>query len=326
MASGRAGPRGPPERSRTVRARPPRVSRYHPGVLAAVLAAALAAAAPVGPGSSAPTAARPPGAAGARVKPERIALAFAWPPGREGTCEWSHAQLRAGKPFGGFAVRFKVSATAEGEGARIEKTPLALPAPEGGIARAVADLWPGSEVFLVDGRGRFARYEELDAAVDAMDGALAPVTGDLDAASRERISEAAREALPRRARDEWSPWVGFWAGARLDLGVPRVEEIAGAGTRSRARLEYRADGRVPCAAGGPPGACVRLVLRTTWTDAAGAPGVGARGTPLAYEEESVLVTDPATLLPRLLERRRVGRVEGAVAPALEKRWTIRCAW
>lgn len=310
------------------------------GTVAALAVALLAAVdlAPPPAGAAAPK----PGPAAPAPKPERVALRFAWPEGLAGVCEWSHAQTRAGRPLGSFAVRFKLGATWKGGDVHVEKVPLALPEVEGEIARAVADLWPGSERFSVDARGRVLRYEDLDAAVDAMDGALAPITAGLPAASRARILETAREALPRRARDEWFPLVGFWAGANLDAGVPRVEETAGSGTRSRARLEYVLEERTRC---GPEqkakDGCVRLALRTTWTDG----GSGAAtallpegsaaekgAPPVRYEEESILVTDPATLVPRRLERRRTGRLAAAGAGAknvelvLEKRWTLSCTW
>jgi hypothetical protein len=311
------------------------------GTIAALAVALLAAvdrAPPPAPAAVAPK----PGSAAPVPKPERVALRFAWPDGLAGVCEWSHVQTRAGRPLGSFAVKFKLGATRKGGEVQIEKVPLALPVVEGEIARAVADLWPGSERFSVDARGRVLRYEDLDAAVDAMDGALAPLTAGLPAASRARILEAAREALPRRARDEWFPLVGFWAGAPLDAGVPRVEEVAGSGTRSRARLEYTFEERTRCGAEQKAkDGCVRLALRTTWTDRGGGAakallpeGAAAEkgAPPVRYEEESILVTDPATLVPHHFERRRTGRlaVVGAAAKnvelVLEKRWTLSCTW
>jgi hypothetical protein len=257
-----------------------------------------------------------------------VSLRFAWPaPGRARVTQ-RRTRLRTGQRPSVFTARYETLAEAEGEelciGTRATAWRGDLPYP----AALALEAMRASE--------RVVQRVGLDGEFVALDGveALRPVLARvLDRAKvpseqAERALELALAATRGEAEELWNLAVGFWTGADLRLGETYAMEAEGElpllrGVRAPQALEFNVRRRVPCAAGERGWRCVEAVLRSTPDRAAlerAAPQLLARLFPaladpaaaaagdLAADSELVLVTDPATLLPRRLVWTRSARL------------------
>jgi len=262
------------------------------------------------------------------------ALRFAWPDRVEARVSYRRTRARPDRPREAFTARFTSRALRAEEGWRIETTGAswegALPFPPGFAAQALR----ASErvVEVVDEDGAFERLE----GTDAMRAVLAKLYGlaEVPREQADRAVDLALGAMRAEAEELWNLEAGFWIGAELELGRSYVLRSEGSvpllpGARAPLDVTFGARRRVPCAATEREPRCVELTLRTAPVAAAlrrVAPELAHRlagpdapppgpDDELSAEAELLLVTDPATLLPRHLVWTRTARL---VAKAVER--------
>jgi hypothetical protein len=296
----------------------------------AALAALAAALAP-----PAPARAHEPAAAAAD---EAVAsLRFAWPAPLRARVSYRRTKLRPGAPRSAFTARWETRVEEDGGTLRVTTRGTTwrgdLPYP-----RALArDAIRASEevVQRVGAEGEFRDLEGLE----AMRAVLARVFAQARLAPEEveRAVPHAEAALRAEAEELWNLAVGFWTGADLRVGetyalVSEAEVPLLPGVRLPHTVEFAVRRRVPCAAGERARRCVEAVLRATperdglervaepllarLSPAAPPPAEAVRD--LAAESELLLVTDPATLLPRRVvwtKAVRLGQGERGAAKA-----------
>jgi hypothetical protein len=298
---------------------------------AAALLALAAALAPAG----APGAAEP-----ARGAPEVVPLRFAWPAPGRAKVTYRRTRLRAGHRAEVFTARYETAAERADGGLRISTRGTTwrgdLPFPPA-LARDAMSATE-SVVQRVRPQGEFAGLE----GVEALRPVLARVLEDarVPPEQAERALALALAATRAEAEELWNLAVGFWSGA--DLAVGETYELQTEaelpllpGSRVPQAVRFGVRGRVPCAASERAPRCVEVVLRSTPDRAAldrAAPALlarllrDAREAPaapagaLVAERTLVLVTDPATLLPRRVVWTRAVRLggEGGEPPAAEE--------
>jgi hypothetical protein len=239
---------------------------------------------------------------------------------------YRRTRLRTGRPRGTFTARYES---------------LAAPAPDGLTLATRATTWRGDLPFaarhardairaseqVVQRIGADGEFLGLD-GVEALRPVLARVLDDarVPPEQAERAVALALGATRAEAEELWNLAVGFWTGA--DLRVAEIYAMSSEaelpllpGVRAAQAVEFSVRRRVPCAARERGARCVEIVLRATPDPAAverAAPQLLARVLPgaerayaaaeLAVESELVLVTDPATLLPRRLVWTKAVRV------------------
>ena len=182
----------------------------------------------------------------------------------------------------------------------------------------------------VEPEGRFAGLD----GVEGMRPVLARVFESAKAPPQiaARAMPLAEAELRAGAEELWNLSVGFWNGADLRIGEAYALASEGeiplvSGERAPQQVEFAVRRRVPCAAGERALRCVEATLRQTSDRAAveraadlllpvllpgGAERPEGAAGELSAEAELVLVTDPATLLPRRLvwtKALRLGAVE-----------------
>jgi hypothetical protein len=298
----------------------------------AALALAALAAAPASRAADEP--AEPEGAADARpadpAADEAVArLRFAWPAPSRARVTYRRTRLRPGAPPSLFTARYE---------ARVE------PAADGLLIRTRGTAWRGDLPFAAALEKDAIRASEQVVQRIGREGEFGGLEGtEAMRAVLERVfeeakvpPEAAARALPlaeaairAEAEELWNLAVGFWTGADLRVGQAYTLESEGEvplvpGARARQSVEFAVRRRVPCAAGERANGCVEATLRSTPERAAleraadallpklapaGADPAPAAGE-LAAESELVLVTDPATLLPRRLVWTQAVRLGG----------------
>ncbi|HEX9049301.1 MAG TPA: hypothetical protein VF841_02095 [Anaeromyxobacter sp.] len=263
----------------------------------------------------------PAARAAAPEPPEPVArMRFGWTPPLRARVTYRRTRLRPGAAPAVFTARYETRVEPAPDGLRITTRGTSwhgdLPFP-----RALEkDAIRASEAVVqrVEPEGRFAGLD----GVEAMRPVLARLFEDAkvppDAAAR--ATPLAEAALRAEAEELWNLAVGFWSGADLRVGeayaLAREGEIPLLpGARAPQQVVFQVRRRVPCAAGERADRCVEATLRQTPDRAAleraAAPLVArllpagvARGegaeAELSAEGELVLVTDPATLLPRRL--------------------------
>jgi hypothetical protein len=254
-----------------------------------------------------------------------VRLRFAWPVPARAKVTYRRTRVRTGRKDGTFTARYETVADAGEDGELLVSVrgttwrgdlpvPTAL-APE--AIRAAERV-----VQRVRVQGEFAALE----GVEALRPVLARVLEDarVPPEQAERALALALGATRAEAEEIWNLVVGFWSGADLRLGQTyelqsEAELPFVPGTRVPQAVEFGVRRRVPCAAAERAARCVEVVLRSTPDRSAlerAAPALLARLRPpdpdpddaegaapgpspaLAAERTLVLVTDPATLLPR----------------------------
>ena len=293
-------------------------------VLALLLAAALARA--LAPARAAAADAPAPEPARAEV----VALRFAWPAAARAKVTYRRTRLRTGQPTGTFTARYETVAEGAPEGLRVATRGTTwrgdLP-----FAPALArDAIRASEqvVQRIRPAGEFVALE----GVEALRPVLARVLDDarVPPEQAERALALALAAARADAEELWNLAVGFWTGADLRLGETYAMQSEAElpllpGARVSQAVEFGVRLRVPCAAAERVPRCVEVVLRSVPDRAAleaAAPALLARLLPagaappaeaakdLTAERALVLVTDPATLLPRRMVWTKAVRLGG----------------
>ena len=253
--------------------------------------------------------------------PDPVArMRFAWTAPLRARVTYRRTRLRPGAAPAVFTARYETRVEAVPDGLRITTRGTTwrgdLPFPRSFEKDAIR----ASEAVVqrVEPEGRFAGLE----GVEAMRPVLARVFEEAkvppDAAAR--ATPLAEAALRAEAEELWNLAVGFWSGADLKVGEAYALASEGEiplvpGARAPQQVEFEVRRRVPCAASERASRCVEATLRQTPDGAAlerSAEALLARLLPagaergegpaaeLSGEGELVLVTDPATLLPRRL--------------------------
>jgi hypothetical protein len=276
----------------------------------------------------------------ARGPAEVVPLRFAWPEPARAKVTFRRTRLRTGERPGTFTARYETVAEAAEDGLALTTRGTSwrgdLPFP----SALAADAIRATErvVQRVSPQGEFAGLD----GVEALRPVLARVLEDarVPAEQAERALDLALAATRAEAEELWNLSVGFWTGA--DLGVGRTYVLQGEaalpllpGVRAPQAVEFGVRRRVPCAAAERAPRCVEAWLRSTPDRAAlerAAPALLARlaapgddppaaeaALGLSVERSLVLVTDPATLLPRRVVWTRAVRLAGGegTPPALE---------
>lgn len=298
-----------------------------PPLLRAVAAALLAAVAP------ASAAAEPPAPA---PREDVVALRFAWPAPARAKVSFRRTRSRAGERPGTFTARYELHAEPAEGGLAVATRGTAwrgdLPFPP-----AVAkDAIRASErvVQRIRAQGEFAGLEGVEALRPVLARVLDEARVPPDQA--ERAVALALGAARADAEELWNLAVGFWTGADLRVGETYALESEAEvpllpGVRAAQAVRFGVRRRVPCSAAERAARCVEAVLRSTPDRAAlerAAPALLARllpgaappargGGELSAERILVLVTDPATLLPRRVAWTKVVRLGPEAAPEAE---------
>jgi hypothetical protein len=272
----------------------------------------------------------PAGASGAAAAPgsEVVSLRFDWPAPSRARVTHRRTRLRTGKKPSVFTARYETLAERDGDELRLATRATAwrgdLP-----YARALAQEAMRASERVVQRIRADGEFVALD-GVEALRPVLARVLDRAKVPSEqaERALALALAATSAEAEELWNLAVGFWTGADLRLGETYTMQGEGElpllrGVRAPQAVEFNVRRRVPCAAGERGWRCVEAVLRSTPDRAAlerAAPRLLALLSPeasaaeegsaadLAAESELVLVTDPATLLPRRLVWTRAVRL------------------
>jgi hypothetical protein len=251
--------------------------------------------------------------------PDLAALRFAWPDRLTAGVAFRRSLSFTGVAERRFLARWTLRAERGEDGAMRIRTSGAewdgdLPFPEGFAAHALR----ASEriVEVVDADGAFLHLEGLE----AMRAVLAKLyeLAEVSPPKAERAIGIAAAAMQGEAETLWNLEVGFWTGADLEVGETYEMESEGEppllpGVRTAQALEFKVRRRVPCTARDRAPRCVEVMLRST-PDPAVLPRIGRallrevsarapgpQGEPqvreVVAEDELVLVTEPATLLP-----------------------------
>jgi hypothetical protein len=259
---------------------------------------------------------------------EVVSLRFAWPAPARARVSHRRTRLRTGKKPSVFTARYETLAERDGEELHLRTGATSW---RGDLPYAPAlarDAIRASErvVQRVRADGEFVALDD----VEALRPVLARVLDRAKVPSEqaERALELALAATRAESEELWNLAVGFWTGADLRLGETYTMQGEGElpllrGVRGPQAVEFNVRRRVPCAAGERAARCVEAVLRSTPDRAAlerAAPRLLERLAPelavapdqaaaaLSAESELVLVTDPATLLPRRLVWTRAARL------------------
>jgi hypothetical protein len=258
-----------------------------------------------------------------RRKAEVVALRFAWPEQLESQVTYRSTRTRTGQPGRSSVSRFTQTAAREGERYRIAVRDVRL---EGDLP-----IPPGSSVTTAD----FVEATEAMVQVVTAEGELVTIEGaegvrallvktleatQLPPEHVERALAMGEAAMKAESQESWNLAVGFWIGADLDLGERyglenEAELPLLPGTTAKYEVEFGVARKVPCAAGEKALRCVEVSLRsvpdpevlpkitTALVERLAGPEAkipAAAIRELAIENELLLVTEPATLVPHRL--------------------------
>jgi hypothetical protein len=306
---------------------PPVPRPLHALLVAALLAAAAARADGAGP-------------APAPRRADVAALRFGWPDDARARVTFRRTRLRTGERPEVFTARYETVAARGPTGVLVSTRGTTwkgdLP-----VAPALApDAIRASEAVVqrVRPQGEFVALEGVEALRPVLARVLDEARVPPDQA--ERALGLALAATRAEAEELWNLLVGFWTGADLTVGERYAMQSEAelpllAGVRAPQAVEFGVRARVPCAASEKVARCVELFLRSTPDRAAldrSSPALLARLFPdgeeapagasreLTAERTLVLVTEPATLLPRRMvwsKAVRVGGVDGG-RPVVEQ--------
>lgn len=252
--------------------------------------------------------------------PEVAGLRFAWPDAARARVAYRRTRLRTGARPGIFTARYELVAERDELGVRVATRGTTwrgeLPVPRALMKDAIRASQ--AVVQRIDADGEF---RGLDGA-EALRPVLARVLEDAKVPpdQAERALALALAAARSEAEELWNLAVGFWTGAELRLGETYAMESHAdlpllSAVRAPHAVEFSVRRRVPCSARERALRCVEAVLRSVpdraslerstaalvarlLPDGAAPPDEARRD--LDVESELVLVTDPATLLPRRL--------------------------
>jgi hypothetical protein len=281
-------------------------------------------------------------------------MRFGWSAPARAKVSYRRTRTRPGEARGTFTARYETAVDPAGEaegGLRVSTHGTTwrgdLPFP----SALAKDAIRATEAVIqrVRPQGEFAGLE----GVEALRPVLARVLEDarIPPEQAERALTLALAATRAEAEEAWNLAVGFWSGADLRLGETyalqsEAELPLVPGLRVPQSVEFGVRRRVPCAAAERVPRCVEAWLRSTPDRAAlekaapalrarlgraarVAPDAGPEDGPdadgaapgaLSAERTLVLVTDPATLLPRRVVWTKAVRVggEGGAPPEAEE--------
>jgi len=277
------------------------------------------------------------------ARPDTVRLRFAWPAGTVATVETTRFRERIAERTDTLAgsVTYRMQVREHDEGLAIIYDILSLtaaPQVTGGlrafqaVSEQLADVVPN---YVVSRDGEFLRIQDAAAFKARLDSLFAPAfaregsTGQASALFQSMLSEQTLEAL---AANEWNTLVGMWVGADLELEAVYgfEEEVPIAllpGETVRMNSEFAIVDRLPCTEDVPTPDCVEIqlfsypdeeamkaVLRRFMQRVAGDAAAAFVIEALEIENELLLVTEPATLLPHraviVKSVRAVGRQSG----------------
>jgi len=266
-----------------------------------------------------------PGCAGPRKEaaagpPESVAFRFAWPDGFRAQVSLRHESHREGAPPTTGVVRQVLEVEAHGKELWVITRQSEG---EGNDPDLATNLAIAEAIVQVIGRdGQYLRAEGVDKALDIL-----ASQGD------QRDREEARRTLQRLAAEDWEASVGLWRGQTFELGKPRHRRIEASlplipGIPALMDSEHGLEGLVPCEEGETQRRCAELTFRmrpapTGKADllrrlADGLPKGGPAVVDVAASSESILVTDPRTLIPRRLAVRQELRIRLRMADGTER--------
>jgi hypothetical protein len=253
--------------------------------------------------------------------PELVTLRFGWPAALDAQVSYRRTRQRTGTADAVFSARWRQRAERDAAGWRIDTRDTRWEGDPPFPPEVAEEALRASEqvVQRIAPEGEFLGLENAE----ALRPVLARVFGEAGVAGpqAERAVALAEASARAEARELWNLGVGFWIDAELELGEPYVMQGEAElpllpGVRADQSVEFRVRRRVPCVAGERAPRCVEVLLRSTPDRAAlrrsaralvarlagpGAEGALEDGTDpaeLSAESELVLVTDPATLVPR----------------------------
>jgi hypothetical protein len=251
---------------------------------------------------------------------ESVSFRFAWPDGFRAQVSLRHESHRQGAPPTIGLVRQVLEVEARGKELWVSTRQSEG---EGDDPDLATNLAIAEAIVQVVGRdGRYLRAEGIDKALDIL-----ASQGD------QRDREEARRTLRRLAAEDWEAAVGLWSGQRLELGKPRHRRIEASlplipGIPAAMDAEHGLEGLVPCDEGETQPRCAELTYRmraapTGKADllrrlAAGLPKGEPAVVDVAASSESILVTDPQSLIPRRLTVRQELRIRLRMADGTEK--------
>jgi hypothetical protein len=292
-------------------------------------AAPAATPAAPAPGETQASEARADDLPGASPGRDVVGLRFAWPAPSEAQVTYRRTRSRTGERPTAFVARY-TARVAKDEGGLAVRTAGTRWEGDLPFPRAVADAAIRASERVVQriaADGEFAGLEHDEAMRPVLAQLLADAS--LPPEQAERAIALGLAGMRAESEELWNLAVGFWIGADLEVAAPYVMEGEAElplvpGVRSPTAFEFRVRRRVPCSAAERTARCVEVTLRATPDAAAverarsailarvgGSPaGTEAGGeapdpadpsrVDLALESELLLVTDPATLLPRRL--------------------------
>jgi hypothetical protein len=257
-----------------------------------------------------------------RAAPDTVRLRFNWPVGKVATVETTRFRERVTDRTdtfqGGGRYRMQVQQHPEGLLIAHDSFDIVSAAATPGLAASptlqerVADLFPS---YVVSRDGEFQRIDNVAGMRTRMSSLLqaGDTTGKMRDALESFVSE---EVLNAIAAQDWNALVGKWVDADLELGETyELEEEAPIplipGTIVAMLSEFAIERRVPCSESGTTADCVqihvrshpdpeevKMLIRRFVDRIASAPEQASFGFDrLELENELVLITEPATLLP-----------------------------
>lgn len=277
--------------------------------------------------------------AAAGPKADVVSLRFAWPESGESKVTYTKVKKQTGKPEQKFTARYAGRAEKTGEEWRLSGSGTSWEGAAPFPPALVEEGMRASEkvIQIVSADLSQVRLEGTE-AVEAVFGKMF-AGSSVPEAQRQRILEMARTAMVAEANELWTLGVGFWNGADLPLGKVHAGENEGElpmapGTPVKFQLRFQARKRVPCAGEKQP-RCVELSLRSVPDPKSLKPALERFVTSLVppgqappkglfervnIENDLVLVTEPATLVPHRLTWTKKARIRsmGKDAETLER--------
>lgn len=269
----------------------------------------------------------PHAAAGKVAGQSVVRLRFAWPESAESSVTYTKVKKQTGKPEQKFTARYTNRAEKKGaewqlsgSGTTWEGT---APFPPAFVEEGMRAAEKVVQIVSADlSQVRLEGAEAVEAVFEKMFAG-----SNVPEAQRQRIMEMTRTAMVAEANEMWTLAVGFWLGADLPLGKIHTGESEGElpmapGTVVKFQLRFVAKKRIPCAGEKQP-RCVELSLRSVPDPKSVKPALEKFVTSLVppgqtppkglfervnMENDLVLVTEPATLVPHRIAWTKKARI------------------
>lgn len=269
---------------------------------------------------------------------DTVSLSFAWPAGLQGGVELTRVRIQGsalrGADTSALRTTYSLSTSEVEDGILVEVSDFTVPGlPEGDATQTgIALLSSFSPNYVLGRSGELLRVDGIEELLASMRTLLDSTFTDVEApAMRETmngmISEQSMLAL---LSQEWTGLIGAWVGAQLEVGslyeLETQEPLPLPGNPVVPfRYEFGVIDRVPCDEADATESCVELVMRSfpdpqfmkqfmvdfTESMRADVPGVPEMVfNDFSVFTETVVVTNPATLVPRTL--RITQSVEGSI--------------